>query len=183
MWRTRVADHDVRSSPVKAAPCTRPLAQQAEDRSGSRRRGDHALRRLDLLTDAELDAYRERFGSEALDASEVLAEGIERQRAKLEEVVRGSLEGRTESRPILSVVVCLSCGVFDVARASRAWAVDRAMRRSGLGEREVLGVLALLAEAGSDGNLDGLSAEKLRELSTLLGQDVDLESVRLRYGN
>lgn len=95
--------------------------------------------------------------------------------------MRAALERRTESRPLLTVVVCLSCGTFAIGRTTRAWAIDRAMRRSGLAEREVREVLALLIEAGGDPNLDALDGEKLQELRGLVGEDVDLDSVRNRY--
>lgn len=140
------------------------------------------MRRLDLLPDEELDAYRSRFGSEALEASEVLAEALSVQLAQLEERARSTLELTTEARAILTVAVCLRCGTYEVVRMQRAWAIDRAMRRSGLPEREVHAALALLLDAGATGNLDTLDAERLRELHSLVGLDVDLESVRLRYG-
>lgn len=127
--------------------------------------------------------YRSRFGSEALDASEILAEGLALRAAQAEAAVQVALEARVEARPILTVVVCLSCGSFEVVRMSRAWAIDRAMRRSGLCERDVRAALALLIEAGGDGDLDALDGERLRELHGLVGEDVDFESVRARYAN
>jgi CheY-like chemotaxis protein len=172
---------------VKAVPCSRPLSEQAEDESGSRRRGDHQLRRLDLLSDEELDSYRARFGSAALDAADVLADAMETQAAQIQDLARGVLESRTDQRPVLGIFVCVSCGTHEVARTKRPWAVDRAMRRSGLPEREVRAALALLTEAEGDDHdaldaLDGLDGDLLRELRGLVGQDVDVDSVRARYG-
>jgi hypothetical protein len=166
---------------VKAARCSRPLADQATDESGSRRRSDHELRRLDLLSDEELDAFRARHGTDALDAADELARAMEVHTAKIDEAMRVALESRIPARPILTIVVCFECGAYEVARMKRAWPIDRAMLRSGLAERDVLALLALLIEAGGEPDLDALDAERLRELHALVGEDVDLESIRERY--
>lgn len=45
---------------------------------------------------------------------------------------------RLPLRPILVVCVCRACGAHVIARATRPWDVDRAMRDLGLSERDVL---------------------------------------------
>lgn len=170
---------------MKADRCTRSLAEQVQDRTGSRRRADHvAPVRLDLASDDDLDAYVSRWGSAALDAHELLTEEMAKHVEAAEEIARHSLESRTADRPLLSVFVCMTCGVFDVARCSRSWTLDRAMRRTGYAERDVLAIVQLLTEAydGRPPSLDGLSAERLAELRELVGEDVDHQAIRDRYG-
>lgn len=167
--------------------CTRPLSEQWADRSGSIRRVDHphaTVARLDLLDDRRLDAFRSRHperSERALDAVQVLADEMTRHLAALEVRALEVLEDRTEGRPILAVVVCAECGAFEVVRTSRSWPIDRAMRRTNMSERDAHAIVALLVEAGSDGDLDRVPVERLRELLALVGHDVDLESVRERY--
>lgn len=79
-------------------------------------------------------------------------------------------------KPILAVFVCLACGAFEAAATTRPWPVDRAMRRAGLGERDILAVVQLIESASANPapELDAISAEGLRELVALVGHDVDL---------
>lgn len=92
------------------------------------------------------------------------------------------LEMHCTTKPILSVYVCLACGAHDAAVATRAWPIDRAMRRAGLAERDVLAVVGLLGSAcGADApSLDVLSAVALRELTRGVGQDLDVPTLRAR---
>ncbi len=162
----------------------RSLAEQAVDRTGSRRRADHTLRRLDLLSDDELDHFRARFRSEALDASELLAERVALRLGHIEREARKALEGRIPSRPILTIAVCLACGAHEVVRMVRPWAIDRAMMRTGLAERDVRAVIAVLAELHGDHEperLDALTPEQLRDLLALVGQDFDAETLRAQH--
>jgi hypothetical protein len=150
------------------------------------RRGEHPrgeVHRLDLLDDDALDRLRARFptaSTEAMDGAEMLDAAVD---ASL--VARGldsRALGALPKRPILTVFVCLSCGSTTAARAEREWAVDRAMRLTGLGEREVAAVVRLLAEAfgAAAPAVDRLDAVGVLELAGLVGHDVDLVSLRSR---
>ena len=173
--------------------CARPLASQVADRTGAVRRADHppqAVHRLDLLSDDDLERYRTRFpqlSAEALQAYDLLTVAMEERVAAVEEAARVALEGRIRERPILGVFVCTSCGAFEVARSTRRWDIDRAMRRSGMNERELLAVALLIAEcwievAEPPPTLDAITTEMLHELHALVGQDVDHATVRARCG-
>jgi hypothetical protein len=169
--------------------CTRSLAEQWADVSGAVRRIDHprgCVAQIDLLSDEALDAYRADHpgpSGDALDAVELLADAMAA-RAAVEEAARLALEDTTPERPMLGVIACMECGAFEVARIGRPWPIDRAMRRSGLAERDVRTVLRILLEAFDDAQvvaLDQLSVSALRELLALDGEDFDLEVVRARY--
>lgn len=173
--------------------CKRLLADQVADSTGALRRVDHprdSVHRLDLLDDAQLDAFRVRHrerAERALDAHHMLLEAVELRVAAIEEAARVALEDRIAERPILTVFVCLECGASDVAGAKRRWDVDRALRRTTLPERDLLAVAMLLAEAwaevaGPPPPLDEFAATQIAELRALVGEDVDLASVRTTYG-
>lgn len=171
--------------------CQRDLAEQFQDGSGSIRRADHPrndVARLDLLSDDLLDGYRAAHPERSAAAFELYEEIERRLDADVErlDALRDALEPRLPQRPILAIAVCLTCGQPAIVRAVRSWPIDRAMRRAGLSEREALAICALLAEAWSERGaepppLDALSDDDLRELRGLLGEDVDLATVRERY--
>lgn len=173
--------------------CSRALQEQVADATGAIRRTDHPrsdVQRLDLLDDRTLDRFRAQHGAladQALDAHHELLAALETRLAAVEEAARQALEDRIVERPILTVFVCLSCGASDVAGAKRRWDVDRAMRRSGLAERDLLAIARLLAEAWAEvpsapPALDAFSAEELHDLLALVGEDVDLATLRESYG-
>jgi hypothetical protein len=163
------------------------MLEQWSDRTGAVRRGDHVLRRLDLLTDAELDVHWSRHGEKAttaFDTCEALAREMDKQLPELTSEARVALEARTVERPLLSVVVCVSCGEFAIAQVSRPWPIDRAMMRSGLDEREARAALDVLKEAfttEATSVLDRLDADQLREVRALVGEDYDVEALRERF--
>lgn len=125
-----------------ATPCSLPLVAQVDARDAATvRRGEHprhAVKRLDLLSDLELDELRARHPASADAAMDVslLLDG------QLEQVLaaRGLSPEHLESlpiRPLLSVFVCLACGATAVGTAQRSWEIDRAMRELGLAERDL----------------------------------------------
>ena len=170
----------------RAEACSRSLAEQFGDGSGARRRANHpheAVAPLHLLSDDELDAFRARHPERSLAAFAAYEE-LQAQLANEAtwfEAARAQLEKRTPKRPTLTFVVCKSCGGHEIAMMNRPWTLDRAMRRTGALERELIAVEALLREAGCTTSLDALSVEELGELMPLVGQDVDLETLRARY--
>lgn len=172
--------------------CTRSIAEQLADSSGAVRRADHpraGLHRLDLLDDDALDRYRDRYPEQAtaaFEASDLLLEALDDRAAPLDDAAR-AIEDHVQERPVLVVVVCSECGRFEISRSARPWDVDRAMRRSGVAERDLVRVSVLLTEAWAEVNepaprLDTLSSTQLEELRALAGEDVDFASVRAVYG-
>lgn len=167
--------------------CSLPLVAQLEGRDRATvRLGEHPrdrVHRLDLLDDRALDAFRGEYpgpSAEAMDAALDVDEALERLlEAKGLDVRR--LETLPE-RPILAVFVCLQCGSYAAARTVRDWRVDRAMRGSSLGERDVLAVMELLGEAfGSDApTVDRFDGAALTELRSLVDEDVDVVALRER---
>ena len=83
------------------------------------------------------------------------------------------------ARPVLAVFVCFACGASAVARTTREWEVDRAMQRSGLGEREILAIRTLVREScvGAAPRVDTFGSDALLELGGLVGRDVDLAAL------
>lgn len=165
------------------------MLEQWLDRTGAVRRGDHVqLKRLDLLSDTELDVHWSRHGEKAttaFDTCEALAKEMDKQLPELTAEARARLEARTAERPLLSVVCCVSCGAFTIAQVSRPWPIDRAMMRSGLDEREVRAVAEVLKEAfaaEATSVLDRLDADQLREVRALVGEDFDVDALRERFG-
>jgi hypothetical protein len=181
----RVRDREGRP----AARCSRNLADQLVGPAVVRR-GEHPrqlVRRLDLLTDAEIDQLRRRSldgGARAFLMFEALDEQLEAALIAMglsDDLVRQ----RVDRKPLLAVWACLECGAVEVGRADRSWAVEDAMRRARLGEREVLAIERLLAEAwagASPPSIDKLPTSALEELAVLVDADVDLDAVRARVG-
>lgn len=170
----------------RAEACTRSIAEQFSDGSGVRRRANHPHEEvvpLHLLSDDELDAFRARHperSTAAFAAYEELQAQLAEEAAWFE-AARAELEKRTRTRPTLTFVVCKSCGGHELAMMNRAWPLDRAMRRTGALERELVAVEVLLRDACCTTSLDALGVDELRELMALVGQDVDLETLRARY--
>lgn len=110
------------------------------------RRSDHKLMRIDLLADEELDDFRGRFpqAEASLEQYDDLEAELDRRLGDAFSVEE--LEKTTSERPTLTVVVCTACGTSDVVLDSRPWDVDRAMRRTGRSERDVLEACAALRE-------------------------------------
>jgi hypothetical protein len=171
------------------ATCGHPLARQVDGRDRATiRRGEHpraSVQRLDLIDDDELDRFRALHpvaGTEAMDAALALEDGIER--ALVERGLDRARLAVLPARPILAVFVCFACGASAVARTTREWEVDRAMQESGLGEREILAVRALVREScgGAAPPVDAFGSDALLELGGLVGQDVDLASLADRIG-
>lgn len=171
---------------LRPAACSRRLVDQLRGPYVARR-GEHpkaSVRRLELLTDAELDELRERRPDGSALALAMLDALDERFDASLvaaglsDDLVRR----RLTRKPILAVWVCVACGAADVGRAERSWSVDDAMRRACLGEREVLAIERLMSEAyrASPPSLDALSGAALHELAELVDADVDLDALRSR---
>lgn len=109
------------------------------------------MKRLDLLEDDALDRFRQRHpeaSTQALDQAVALDDAVE---AALAERLRNGTLDALPARPVLATFVCMACGASAIGEATRAWEVDRAMRRSGLAERDLLRVLATE-------QLDGVSA-------------------------
>jgi hypothetical protein len=97
--------------------CTPSIAEQWADRSGSVRRTNHPIDRLDLLDDAGLDGYRTAFpetSAQAFDAHELLLRAMQSRVAQIDEAARQALEDRIRERPLLTVVVYLAFGGFEV---------------------------------------------------------------------
>lgn len=166
----------------KAEPCTRPVGEQSHDRTGAARPTDHpALNRIELLSDAQLDALRARFPSRTKDGSDeydALIASVARSDASRSRL--RALADRLPYRPVASFVVCTVCGQRGYLTAERPWDVDRAMARLGASERDVLAVRALLDDPAGlppeparwvrdrgQGGLDAFSTEELRELLAL----------------
>jgi hypothetical protein len=171
------------------ATCRHPLARQVDGRDrGTIRRGEHpraSVQRLDLIDDDELDRFRSLHpvaSTEAMDAALALEDGVER--ALVERGLDGARLAVLPARPILAVFVCFACGASAVARTTREWEVDRAMEESGLGEREILAVRALVREScgAAAPPVDAFGRDALLELGGLVGQDVDLASLADRIG-
>lgn len=122
------------------------------------------MKRLDLLEDDELDRFRvlhPEAGVAALDLAVALDDAVEA--ALAERLQVGSLE-TLAARPVLATFVCMACGASAVGEATRPWEVDRAMRRSGLAERDLLRVLATWTRLGGT-SIDELTPEILLELA------------------
>ncbi len=123
------------------------------------------MKRLDLLQDAELDQFRARHPEAsvaALDHAVALDEAIEA--ALAERLKVGALDA-LPARPVLAVFVCLACGASAIGEAVRPWEIDRAMRRSGLAERDLLRVLAVMGPSADGRLIDELAPEALVELA------------------
>lgn len=178
---------------AQAGKCQRSISAQWADQSGAIRRSDHpraSLERIDLLTDDALDSYRRAYPEQseaALEAHELLLTALATRMAEVDAAAVAALQSRTRERPILAVVVCVSCGAFEVSRGSRRWDVDRAMRRTGIAERDLMRVAMVLAEAWAEvpeapPDLDALRSHQIRELLELAGADVDHVTLRDQYG-
>ena len=129
------------------------------------------------MADEELDAFRARFPEAAERAFEQYDE-LEAHAGRLD-ALSSERAAELPNKPILTIVVCLSCGASEAIRASRPWPVDRAMARSGLSERDVLDVVALLRAAFDAGpELEELDGELLRELKALVALAPEPEEVR-----
>jgi hypothetical protein len=170
-------------------PCSLPLTRQVEGMErGTVRRGEHPraqVRRVDLLSDEELDRFRETHpeaSAAAMDGSLTIEETLDVVLA--EKRIDDARLAKLPMRPILTVFVCLACGTSSPARAWRAWPVDRAMRASGLAERDLVRVEALLHDMLGDRapQLDRFDADGIIELASLLGRDIDHSSLRDRLG-
>lgn len=168
-------------------PCRLTLVRQVDGRDrGTVRRGEHpraSVHRLDLLDDDELDRFRALHpvaSIDAMDSALALEEGVER--ALAERGIDSAGLAALPTRPILAVFVCFACGAWTAARATRDWEIDRAMRSSGLGEREVLAVRSLVrASCGERAPpIDALDADALLELGHVVGRDVDHEALAER---
>lgn len=177
--RRRAGKADAKG-PTAIDPCHRPLVSQVDGRDRATvRRGEHpraSVQRLDLLEDEELDRFRALHptaSADAMDGALALDDGVER-----------ALAGRgigpaglatLPARPILAVFVCFACGAWAAARTMRDWEVDRAMRGSGLGEREILAIRSLVRAVCGDAApaIDAFGADALLELGHLVGRDVD----------
>lgn len=172
---------------VERLPCQLPLARQVTGREAATvRQGEHprtGVHRLDLLADEELDHFRSRHAvaaEEALDGALALEAEIDR--ALSEREIDASRLASLPARPILAVFVSLACGASTTATCRRAWPVDRAMRATGLPEREVLRVDALVRQVlGSNApDVDLFAPGGIAELLALVGHDVDHEALRQR---
>lgn len=131
--------------PAKANPCSRTVLEQWQTQHSGARRGDHRLRRLDLLSDDDLDDYRRRFpeAAQALETHDELEAEMDRRMCELlrdRSVER--LERTLAGRPVLVVVVCVQCGAHEAVQAWRDWELDHAMRRTGRAERDLLNAAA-----------------------------------------
>lgn len=96
------------------------------------------MRRLDLLSDDELDRFRALHPEAsvvALDAAVVLEETLE---AALHDRGLAAQLDALPMRPVLATFVCFACGAAAIGEDARAWDVDREMQRTGRSERDVL---------------------------------------------
>lgn len=160
---------------TKGIPCSRSLGEQYADRTGARRRVDHAhVQRLDLLSDDSLDSFRRRFpvqAEAALDAYDELDQRLAELAQRIA-ILRAELNGAGAGCPILTTVVCLDCGAFEVVTALRPWPLDRAMARTGIPERDLVTALELLsvshaAVRSKPPDLDALTDPELHALVSL----------------
>lgn len=169
------------------APCTRPLRAQLVPQAPVRV-GDHPrehVRRVDLLTDDELDQFRVAHGEQAEAALDLVGELETLVEERLTSAGLAADLGKLTVRPTLSVFACLACGASDIGTDTRSGVVARAIDRTRLAERDLRRVEALLEEAWAPDpvpSLDQLPPQALLELVALTKADVDLVTLRERVG-
>lgn len=170
---------------AEAPPCSRPLRPQLVPHAPSRT-GEHprdAVRRLDLLSNEDLDVFRAAHGDAAEAALDLAVELETTLEQHLEPLHASGALGKLRQRPTLAVFVCQRCGASDIGTDVRSGVLARTIDRTKISERELRAVEALLMEAWAPESapaLDRLPAATLLELLALVDRDVDLGTLRIR---